>query len=320
MRDNRGQFLIIAVLIVVVILLTSLLLSYSFGSTYRRMRAQYASHMISNIAQDLKRIALEDLAKTTQHYSETGDIDSSRLWAIQNLSVWSDASLLAHSDKGLSLELGVEQEKVIYDNVLGTLRVPVATTPAEAYEAKSWVKMWWYSRRAISLIYVEASIGSSTLGLGPVYSEALYMLNVTSSKPEDLGSDRYKIRLHAFKEGGRPTQLSVENITVLYFHATLMDWTEAPSSEMSLDDYGNGSYDLYVYMPDAYKIINPNEEILIPVLLKMADSRGVYVELFPSYNRIEAIIEKDSRLDLNLKYEIYVVCLLYTSPSPRDRG
>ncbi len=307
MRNGRGQFLIIAVLIVAVVLITTLIISYSFGTTYRRMRAESARHMVANVAEDLKRVALEDLAMATQHYSETGDIDSSRLWAINNLTFWLDATLLVHSSKGLSLSIGVYEERVIHDNVLGDLRVPVARTPAEAYEGKSWVKMWWYSRRAISLIYIEAIIGSSTLGLGPVYSEGFYMLNVTASKPEDLGGDYYLIKLQAFKEDMSPALLAVENITVIYFHSTLMDWVEAPRERMELADYGGGSYDLTVYMPSAYKIRNPNGDVIVPILLEVADSRGVYVELFPSYNRIEAVIEKDSRIRTNLNYEIYVV-------------
>ncbi|MEM3404456.1 MAG: hypothetical protein QXJ17_07980 [Nitrososphaeria archaeon] len=283
-KHMRGQFIVISALILALIVL-GLAVNIHFTLTeYQRYAYQDYKEILDNLGSDYRNALTTILAKATQEYNLTADLDPPRNNAFSNFSWWTQAAMHAFSSRGVELEFSLKT------TVLQESKDLYGTQMPRLY-ATDLMKLYWYTPTAISSIYGSVEANISRYGFYGWSKDVLLLLNLTVDVPSISNTRDYTtFNILVHRENFEPVNgLKAANIGVKYFDPSLNSWVTAAIK--SVLNNGGGNYTLIVTKYTGSDPIPKEYNKYLAVWVQ--DSRGIIVESY-TYTYIDLVIQENA--------------------------
>lgn len=290
---RKGQILLAVAVVISVLIMSVAMLTYATSVTHGRFQFQPYVEISSAIGADFGRALLRILARVTQEYNYTSDINIARATANRMFTNWVLVANSAFSARGAVIRPAWTTSEV----------QPPKTLYGYNYSGRSvynLTKLYWYRPQSMSAIGASVSIEIPSMGFFGFRNSFLFLLNVTIDVPSinvDKKGGTVSFRLIVLREDEEPIfDLTATNILVRTFDptASTSETGWKPATVVGLKYEGQGSY-VVTFRPqlrvaqEASSYWNYYYKYLC---VTVSDSRGIMVEAY-SYSGIE--FEADER-------------------------
>jgi len=278
---------------------------YSASTAYQQMRYNQAREVVQNFREDFGRALIGVLAKFTQGYNATAEMETPRMLAYYLFSYWTRAAATSFASQGIQLDFSLDNVTLQDPGVFYGFNL---TEPRNVY---SLTKLYWYTPQSMSAVSASFDANLTALGLYNWHEQSMYLLNLTLNSQNitqvNVGGDTYALlNLTVNKEFGSPVEdLSPGNFKVAYFDSGLNSWLNANITK--LFNLGGGQYTMLLSNATGRgPIQDPYYKYL---LVFLQDTRGVVVEAY-SYTYIDYSIQERAIGPIYKPYETYTFEML----------
>jgi hypothetical protein len=262
---------------------------YSASTSYQQMRYNQATETINNLREDFGRALIGVLAKFTQRYNETAEMESPRILAYYLFSYWTRSASRAFAADGVQLNFTLSNITLQYPGVFFGFNLTEAR-----FTNNQLAKLFWYTPQSMSVVSASFDANLTGQGFYGWHEDALFLLNMTLDVPsihqESINGTNYAVlNVYLNREYGQPVEdLSPSNFNIAYFDSVGKSWRNAIVSLLS--NNGGGSYTLYLLNATGQAIPSPYYKYL---LVWAQDTRGIIVESY-TYTYVEYTIQENA--------------------------